>query len=195
LVQHLESFGELTPWSYDPAGLRVLLSSSHKVLGRNSQSAFDKATQDAVSAIADIYGAAFGMSKNDFDIFPPNAPQVPPPVTLGRTIALDLGGSWWKRWWLQRRGYKAYAASFYDLIKSETSPVIDELRDDLANGLKEEAIASFDAFLNEQMSVFESLDRMKRASPKELEAFIQKNSPRERRAVLQNTLETLSEYA
>lgn len=195
LVQHLERFGEQSPWTYDPAGLRVLLSASHKVLGRNSQTAFEKATQHAAISFADIYASAFGMGPQDIAIARPNAPQVPPPVTLGRTIALDLGGGWWKRWWLQRRGYKAYAASFHELIKSETNPVISELRDDLAQSLRTEAIATFDAFLSEQMSVFETLDRMQRASPEELDAFLQENSPQDRRLLLQNTLETLSCYA
>ncbi len=96
---------------------------------------------------------------------------------------------------MQRRGYKAYAASFYDLIKSETNPVISELRDDLAQSVRADAISSFDAFLSEQMSVFETLDRMQRASPEELNAFMEQNSPKERRLLLQNTLETLSCYA
>lgn len=195
LVRHLEQFGELSPWTYDPAGLRVLLSASHKVLGRNSLSAFDKATQAASVSIAEIYLGAFGMGPKDIAIARPNAPQVPPPVTLGRTIALDLGGSWWKRWWVQRRGYKAYAAGFYDLIKSETNPVISELRDDLAQSLRTDAIASFDAFLNEQLSVFETLDRRHRASPEEKSAFLDQNAPQDRRLLLQNTLETLSRYA
>lgn len=171
------------------------MSASHKVLARNSQSAFEKATQAAAIGIADVYAGAFGMGSQDIAIARPNAPQVPPPVTLGRTIALDLGGNWWKRWWVQRRGYQAYAASFHDLIKSETNPVISELRDDLALSVRSDAIASFDAFLSEQMSVFETLDRMQRASPEELEAFVEANSPRDRRLLLQNTLETLSCYA
>jgi len=195
LVQHLERFGEMAPWTYDPAGLRVLLSASHKVLGRNSQTAFEKATQAAAAGVAEIYAGAFGMGPQDIAIARPNAPQVPPPVTLGRTIALDLGGGWWKRWWVQRRGYKAYAASFYEFIKSETNPVISELRDDLAQSVKADAISTFDAFLSEQMSVFETLDRTQRASPAELNAFMEENSPKERRLFLQNTLETLSCYA
>ena len=81
------------------------------------------------------------------------------------------------------------------MIKSETNPVISELRDDLAQSLRTEAIATFDAFLSEQMSVFETLDRMQRASPEELDAFLQENSPQDRRLLLQNTLETLSCYA
>ena len=168
LVVHLEKNGELTPWTYDPAGLRVLLSASHKVLARKSGQAFNAATLSAREEIAAIYCGAFGLGAREIDITPPRAPQTPAPVTLGRTIALDLNGSWWKRWWLQRRGYEAYAASFYDLIKSETSPVISELRDDVANSVRDEACAVFDAFLSEQFSVFETLEQSKSAGADEM---------------------------
>lgn len=195
LVNHLEQFGEMTPWTYDPAGLRVLLSSSHKVLARKSVVAFEAATRAAAKDFANIYGRAFSLGAEDLNIALPRPPQVPAPVSLGRTIALDLNATWWKRWWLQRRGYQAYAASFHDLIKSETSPIISELRDDLACAVRDEAVASFEAFLSEQMSVFVTLNEMQQASPEELQAYIVKNSPRERHALLADTLDTLSEYA
>lgn len=195
LVEHLEKFGEMSPWTYDPAGLRVLLNASHKVLGRNSQAAFEKATQAAAAEFTDIYMRAFGLGPDHIGISRPRAPQVPPPVSLGRTIALDLSGSWWKRWWLQRRGYKAYAESFYDLIKSETNPMISELREDLAQAVKQEAMASFESFLSEQKSVFETLAEMHKASPAQLEAYAARHSPLERREAVNRTLDALSDYA
>ena len=195
LIQHLESSGDISRWTYDPAGLRILLNSSHKVLSRNSQSKFENATRDAALEISGLYRSAYGLLPEDISITLPNAPHVPPPVTLGRTIALDLGGSWWKRWWMQRRGYKAFTSDFYDLIKSETNPIIAELRDDLAHSVQQEALAAFDAFLSEQMLVFDTLDHLDRANPKELQDFIRKSAPQDRRQLLQHTLETLSAYA
>lgn len=193
LIVHLEKSGDQSPWTYDPVGLRVLLSAAHKVLARNSQSAFDKATQEASAEFARIYEGAFGIGPKDLDITRPRAPQVPSPVTLGRTIALDLGGSWWKRWWMKRRGYKAYAESFFELIKSETSPLISDLRDDMAQSIQDDVLVSFDAFLSEQMSVFETLMDKKTSSPEALKAYIEEHSPRERRAALESALATLNE--
>jgi signal recognition particle receptor subunit beta len=195
LVVHLESYGELSPWTYDPAGLRVLLNASHKVLARKSQAAFEAATKAAASEVAQVYASAFSVGPRDFPISLPRAPQVPAPVSLARTIALDLSGSWWKRWWLQRRGYKAYAQSFHALIKSETDPVITELRDDLAKGVRDEACASFEAFLNELLSVFETLNRMQQAGPDEMQAFVAENSAVEQRDLMERTLKTLNGYA
>lgn len=195
LIVHLENYGEMTPWTYDPAGLRMLLSSSHKVLARKSKAAFEAAAQGTSQALSQLYLQAFGLSAEEIAISQPPAPQVPPPVSLGRTIALDLNGSWWKRWWLHRRGYKTYAASFYDLIKAETNPFVDELRDDLAQGVRDTALQDFDAFLAEQKSVFTSLDRMAQADPEALRAHVARTTPPDTQALLGRTLDTLSEYA
>ncbi len=195
MVEHLEQRGENAPWTYDPAGLRMLLNSSHKVLARNSVSAFDKATRSVAEDVSTLYAQAFSLDPEDIDIALPRAPQVPAPVSLGRTIALDLNAAWWKRWWRQRRGYKAYAAQFYDLIKSETVPVVSELRDDLAEGVRQNALESFESFLNEQLSVFETLERTQSANPDELPDVAATTAPRERRAALAQAVETLNEYA
>ena len=195
LVEHLEKHGESTPWTYDPAGLRVLLSSSHKVLARNSVRSFDKAARAAAEEIAEIYARAFSLGPDDIDIALPRASQVPAPVTLGRTIALDLSAGWWKRWWLQRKGYKAYAEGFYDLIKYETSTVIAELRDDLAQAVRDEAISGFESFLNEQISIFETLESQAKDSPEKMRAVAGTNSRQTRRAEFERTVKTLGEYA
>ncbi|WP_375230573.1 dynamin family protein [Roseobacter sp. S98] len=195
LIVHLEKFGEQSPWTYDPAGLRVLLSSSHKVLARKSTAAFDNAVRTAAEQIAELYVQAFGLGPEDIPITLPRAPQVPPPVTLGRTIALDLQGSWWKRWWHQRKGYQAYAEGFVELIRAETDPFVQELRDDLAEGVRNEALEEFDAFLSEQMSVFTSMSRMQQADPDELAAFVSENAPRERNENIRNALEILNGLA
>ncbi|MEM1073583.1 MAG: dynamin family protein [Pseudomonadota bacterium] len=193
LVAHLEQYGELSPWKYDPAGLRVLLNSSHKVLARKSQSAFQNAAGAAAAEISEVYARAFSIG-TPIEIATPRPPRVPPPVTLGRTIALDLSGGWWKRWWIQRRGYQAYAASFHDLIKSETDSVISELRDDLAQAVRKEARESFDAFLNEQVSVFQSLDSLQKGNSETFAKTLDGLGVGDRQARIQTTLKTLEGY-
>lgn len=195
LIVHLEKYGEETPWSYDPTGLRMLLGSSHTVLARKSKAAFNAVVQQAAQDHFQLYQSAFGLSPDQIGMALPTAPQVPAPVSLGRTIALDLNGSWWRRWWLHRRGYKAYAANFYELIKVETNPFVQELRDDLAQSVKETSLEALDAFLDEQKSVFATLDEMAQSDPAQLKAFMANSARPNHKALLDSTLEKLSEYA
>ena len=96
---------------------------------------------------------------------------------------------------MQRRGYKAYAKNFHELIKTETNPVILELRDDVAINMKSDARTALDTFLQEQFSIFETLEQMQRASPEDLRAYVAGNTSSEREELLRGTMQTLSDYA
>ncbi|MEM6887953.1 MAG: dynamin family protein [Pseudomonadota bacterium] len=194
LIEHLERSGEEEPWTYDPAGLRVLLNSSHKVLARKSQSAFGKAAARSAEAFSGLYRDALCLTEDQMQISLPRAPVVPPPVSLGQTIALDLQGRWWNRWWKARRGYKAYADAYHDLIKSETNPVIEDLRDDLAKAVRESAVNAFRSFLLEQQEVFGSLVGLSETDGA-VDAFIARSGGGDRRQQLNEAMALLSEAA
>ena len=187
LVNHLESNGDQSSWTYDPTGLRVLLSSAQRVLSRKSRSGFDEILGATIERLKQHYVRSFGAIAEGIEISPPHAPRVPPPVSLGRTIALDLSASWWKRWWLQRRGYEAYAQSFRDLIQSETDPIVSELIEDVAHAVKDEALSIFGSFLNEQLAVFESLEQSCTGSPQNLKGMASQEQVSRRQERLEQT--------
>ena len=127
LVKHLESYGEDEVWSYDPAGLRMLLRTAYKVF----TAAANKATADALDDTADQITALFYQgTETGSRIVPPPLPTAEAPVSLAQTVALDLKGSWWSRFWRKRRGYQAFAEDFARLIAEETAPMPVTLRAD-----------------------------------------------------------------
>lgn len=153
LISHLEEKGDGEVWEYDPSGLRLLMSSSYKAFGRNSQSAYSASVEEATAQITALYHEALQLPEALFDIKAPPAPRVPPPVSLGQTIALDIKGNWWKSWWFKRRGYQAYAADFHAMIKAETSSFLDDLKQDQSAAFHSAILAQVEAFLSEQTDV------------------------------------------
>jgi len=153
LILHLETYGEHSIWEYDPSGLRILLSSSYKSFGRTSQAAYQRCVKEDITELVTLYQEALKLPENLFDIKAPPAPRVPPPVSLGQTIALDLKGNWWKSWWFRRRGYQAYAADFHRLIKEETDTFLNDLKTNQAHVLHDAILAEVDTFLTEQSGV------------------------------------------
>ncbi len=127
LVRHLELYGEDAPWSYDPTGLRLLLRSGYQVFVRQVRKAGEEAGEAAAAGAAALYAAALGRGPETFRVQPPGLPRAAPPVLLGQTIALDLHGTWWRRWWSRRRGYAAFAPDFYAMIEAETQPMLTDL--------------------------------------------------------------------
>ncbi len=153
LLQHLEAKGEEEIWQYSPDGLRMLLRTSYQVMRRNVGATCQEIYSSAATALADTYRSAFGVDVTNFTISPPAAPEIPPPVTLGQTIALDLQTSWWKGWWQRRKGYRAFASGFYDLIEAETTPIVSELKERQAAEIRQTAENELREFLEEQRAI------------------------------------------
>ena len=151
LSKHLETYGDETPWTYDPAGLRVLLQSGYNSFGAKAQGVFKRTIQDVTATLQNLAQASIGLDPALYDPQTPVAPHVPPPVAIGQTIALDLRGRWWKTWWARRQSYMSRAERFQDLVRSETKPLINDLKQEQAQLLCDAMRKQLDAFLSEQI--------------------------------------------
>ncbi len=153
LLQHLELYGDHEVWQYSPDGLRMLLRTGYQVMRRNYADACDECFEATADILTRAYGEVFAVQADNFQVEAPSAPDVPPPVTLAQTIALDLKTSWWKGWWGRRKGYRAFASGFYDLIEAETSPIVDELKIAQADEIRASAEVVLREFLSEQRGI------------------------------------------
>lgn len=195
LIAHMEKWGGDQVWEYDPTGLRMLLRSAYNVFGSRVQSATTRLYEQAAADVAALYGKAFGRAVEGISIEPPTVPHIPPPVSLGQTIAMDFRDSWWKSWWRRKRGYQAYAQDFHAAIKAETSGLLSELKNDQADAIRAAAVNGLTAFLDEQRIILAGLSEhghVDRADAKEMFA---QGADMERRRALQSTMETLTRCA
>jgi hypothetical protein len=150
LIEHLERYGDDRVWQYDPAGLRLLLRSAFQVFASGAQRQVQDLYDSAAEAIAALYREVFAGVGEDFRVAPPPVPRVAPPVQIGQTIALDLKGNWWKRWWQRRRGFQSYAADFHAMIAAETRPIVDDLSQGVSRAMADDAMAVLREFLATQ---------------------------------------------
>ncbi len=132
LVSHLELYGELSVWSYDPCGLRVLLRSAFQRYVRGVSHHAAESMAAASAELSALYREAFVSNGAPPTLEPPPLPAPDAPIVLGQTIALDLRGSWWVRFWRRRKGYRACADDFATLIRQETQPILNALLTDNA---------------------------------------------------------------
>ncbi|NBC95374.1 MAG: hypothetical protein GVY27_03345 [Deinococcus-Thermus bacterium] len=159
LVKHLELHGEGAPWRYDPTGLRLLLRSGYHVFARQVRAAGEEVGAAAADGVAALYAAALDRPAGEIRIQPPTVPRLPPPVLLGQTIALDLEGTWWRRWWSRRRGYAAFAPDFYEMIQAETRPILDDLRETHCAPAGEAVRTELARFFDDQRMLIRGLAR------------------------------------
>ncbi len=192
LLQHLERKGEEEIWQYSPDGLRMLLRTSYQVMRRNVGATCNEVFGGAAADLSDTYRSAFGVDVTNFTISPPAAPEIPPPVTLGQTIALDLQTSWWKGWWQRRKGYRAFASGFYDLIEAETTPIVEELKERQSREIRAKAEAELRDFLSEQRAILEDISSKSELDFADLEDIFGIKAQKEREELFEYIYEELT---
>ncbi|MEC7256312.1 MAG: dynamin family protein, partial [Pseudomonadota bacterium] len=82
LVAHLDTNGDQQVWTYDPAGLRALLASACTSFGAAMTRAQAEVMNAAAADLAQLTRQALSLPDGLYDITPPPAPRVPPPVSL-----------------------------------------------------------------------------------------------------------------
>ena len=195
LLQHLETNGEDEIWQYSPDGLRMLLRTSYQVMRRNVSSACDQVFAAAATDLAATYRNAFGVDVENFSITPPAPPEIPAPVSLGKTIALDLQTSWWKGWWKRRKGYRAFASGFYDLIEAETAPIVDELKVRQSDDIRAMAEHELREFLTEQRGLLTDISDKSALGVDDLKDIFGITAQQEREELFDFIFEELSDSA
>ncbi len=193
LLQHLETNGEDEIWQYSPDGLRMLLRTSYQVMRRNVSSTCQQVYAAAATELAETYRSAFGVDVENFTITPPAAPEIPAPVSLGQTIALDLQTSWWKGWWKRRKGYRAFASGFYDLIEAETAPIVDELKVRQSDDIRAKAERELREFLGEQRAILSDIGNKSEIAVDDLEDIFGITAQQEREELFDYIFEELSD--
>lgn len=195
LLQHLEKNGEGVVWEYDPTGLRILMRTAYQVFGRNAQSGTKKVLTRCAEDYAALYYRLFEVSDGDFGIEAPTAPRIPSPVLLGQTIALDLKGTWWTRWWHKRRGYTSFATEFADMIQAETDPIVEALRGAHAEGVRDNSMQALREFMVEQRAILSRIADEAQKQPDGVGSLLDESGAASRRAELKQTMQDLTGFA
>ncbi|OYX22713.1 MAG: hypothetical protein B7Z10_12740 [Rhodobacterales bacterium 32-66-7] len=175
--------------------LRMLLSSSYQVVLKKMHAIAAEVNSAAAIRIADLYGKTFSITVEGFKIETPVVSYIPPPINLGQTIALDLQVSWWKGWWQRRRGYKAFAQDFYNLIRAETDPIINDLKTIQIGLFRERTQNTLRDFLQEQRELLMSALASSEISMEEMKELFGVNAWEDRQECLASIMDELGVYA
>ena len=155
LAEHVRVNGP-TEWSYDVTGLRVLMRSAHASFARGVRRRCAEELAGAALEIERLVLEATGPIEG-FAVRAPEPGPLPAPVMLGQTIALDLGGSWWSRWWKRRRSPEAFAREYAGLISEEVRGMVDGLVEDQKRAVAAIGETVLAGFMDDQRTALERL--------------------------------------
>jgi len=195
LMQHLEKHGHDEVWQYNPNGLRMLLRSSYQVLNRKYNTICSEVFSEAAAALEQAYKNAFNVPVDGFTIEIPNVPPFPAPVSLGQTIALDLQSTWWRRWWKRKRSYRAFTGDFYNLIKAEVDPIINEMKGEQMDLIHEAARKVLHDFVTEQRNILLDVTEKADVSAGDLDSLFGVKAQKERDKILRDIFSELEVLA
>ncbi len=192
LISHLEQNGEQGTWQYDPAGLRTLQKAAYFSFSRSMRKDAGALYAAAAADVEALYQKLLGNHLGEFNIEAPIVPRVPPPLGIGRTIALDLQSTWWRRWWQRRKGFEAYAADYTRLIASEANSITKDIEENQIAAVLENVRAVLADFMTEQKDTLLSISQ----SPDRAAAQIAEPKPQKSRDdILGDILKDLSNEA
>ncbi|WP_371224875.1 dynamin family protein [Roseovarius sp. 2305UL8-3] len=194
LLGHLETHGDEHVWEYDPAGLRMLLRSAYSSMGNKARKAARETYDKTLHDIAVLLYRGFGPAVEGIQIAAPEVPQIPSPVALGQTIALDFNDRWWSMWWRRTRGYSAFAKQFRKLISAETEDFMTQMKDVQTADIRKDLVVELEHFLEEQNAILHDLIAGEH-SKDGAEQLFKTTDYALQSARLETTLETLRRYA
>ncbi|WP_170605376.1 dynamin family protein [Ruegeria arenilitoris] len=196
LIAHLEQNGEEGTWQYDPAGLRTLQKAAYFSFGRSMRKEAGAIYSSAATDVESLYLKLLGNHLGEFNIEAPIVPRVPPPLGIGRTIALDLQSTWWRRWWQKRKGFEAYAADYTRLISSEANSITKDIEENQIAAVLENVRAGMADFLAEQKDTLLSISKSGNRDPAAQAALNSGTQPQKSRDdILGDILKDLSNEA
>lgn len=183
LLQHLEVHGDKGGWNSSPDGLRMLMRTAYQVMRRNVVKTCTNNFDETSRILTNAYGQIFDVTAESFIVQTPEIPDIPPPVTLAKTIALDLRSSWWKSWWGRRKGYRAFASGFQDLIAAEVAPIVDDLTGRQVDEIRDLARSTLEDFLSEQRVILADICAKAQISLEELHGLFGVTAQEEREEI------------
>ncbi|MCA0928343.1 dynamin family protein [Ruegeria profundi] len=195
LIAHLEKKGEQGTWQYDPAGLRTLQKAAYFSFARSMRKEAGALYSEAANDVEALYQKLLGNHLGEFSIEAPIVPRVPPPLGIGRTIALDLLSTWWRRWWQRRKGFEAYAADYTRLIASEANSITKDLEENQIAAVLENVRAGLTDFLREQSETLMSISASAEQDPNQAALMAGMTPKKSRDDILGDILKDLSNEA
>ncbi|KUJ81238.1 dynamin family protein [Ruegeria profundi] len=195
LIAHLEKKGEQGTWQYDPAGLRTLQKAAYFSFARSMRKEAGALYSAAANDVEALYQKLLGNHLGEFSIEAPIVPRVPPPLGIGRTIALDLQSTWWRRWWQRRKGFEAYAADYTRLIASEANSITKDLEENQIAAVLENVRAGLTDFLREQSETLLSISASAEQDPNQAALMAGMTPKKSRDDILGDILKDLSNEA
>ena len=130
LKQHLESSNRLEDWAPDSGELRRQLNAAYGNFADEAENFFHRLGEGAAHSLAEKYRGLLGENGKKFDIPAPTFESPGTPISLMRTLTIDLSANFIAGWFKRRLQKDAYLEEFEQIALADMRSTLEEIKDD-----------------------------------------------------------------
>jgi hypothetical protein len=157
LKEHLDKYKDIATWQPDSERLRRDLNLAHDEFVELAPQRVEKVFVNTGAQVEVIYALVLDKDHDIFDIQPPKAREPKTPVSLMRTMAIDMGTGWFTGWFKSRFNKATYIDRFEELCLAEMAATLKEMTDTYVTSYERQVRAQLYVFLTEHMQTLHRL--------------------------------------
>lgn len=157
LKEHLAQKRRIEDWQPDTDGLRRDLNLAHDEFVEIAPKRVKKVFDELATQIDGIYGTVLNNDNDLFAVRVPQAIEPKTPVSLMRTMSIDMGSGWFSSWFNKRFNQSTYVSKFDELCRAEMQQTLKEMKDSYVIAYDQQVRATLYLFLSEHMETLQKL--------------------------------------
>ena len=157
LEKHINNKGDIKDWAPDTAKLRRDLNAAHDAFVDMAPAKVTALFQKLSDEIEKIYGTVLDLDVQVFSVNPPTAQQPRAPLSLMRTMSIDLSSGWFASWFARRNMAATYTKKFESIAKAELDTTIEEMQDVYVSSFLKQVRGQLYEFLAEHIGTLQKL--------------------------------------
>lgn len=157
LKAHMAETGDIKGWSADSEQLRRDLNLAHDDFVARAPIRVNKIFKKAAYQIERVYGMVLEDNAQLFSVRPPVAKNPKTPVSLMRTMAIDMNTGWISNWFKGKFNQAGYIKKFETITQAEMRTTLGEMQDVYVNAFIKLIRSQLHEFLSEHITTLQNL--------------------------------------
>lgn len=152
----LAQSGGVSEWTPDTEGLRTELNAVYNTYSADAVARLVASCRQSIETVSAAYALAL-KSKEGFEVAPQPLDEPPIPLSLMRTMSIDLRASNSLEWLRRKLDKSVYLTQFSDIAKQDLKATVDETCSETIDRYLDRAVASLQQFFEEHRQTIEKL--------------------------------------
>lgn len=160
LKAHIASKAKLSEWSADTDALRFDLNQAHDGFVRDAPQQVNEVFESTAARIEAIYRTVLDDNASLFVVRPPVSLGPSTPVSLMRTMAIDMQTGWFSKWFAATLNKESFIKKFETISQAELKETMADMREVYIVDYMKQLRGQLHDFLAEHINTLQNLSML-----------------------------------